>query len=674
MAVASALAAGVLAGWVQLESMRQAARTTDRVERTLLVRLAAERLRAAVRTAQADAVSYLLAGTETYLARVNDARLEGRRQLHSLTEFGRDDPALQSALASLSPAVADAFDTLAQAVRAPAERRAGEAVRLAGPGPMRLAVDQALRALADFDTELMRRVEREQLAKRNERWRALTLVVGANALLFGLLAAILFILTRGPVRRRLAASEQRYHVLFNQAPLPMWVYDPTTLTLLDVNDAALRRYGYSREEFLQLALRDLRPAEEVPALEAALRDLPPQRYGLEWHHKTRAGEILDVRIFAADTDFDGRRARLVLAEDITAYRAVEAETHRLREQLALTLDGMYEAVCLFSRDGRFLFVNERAHRLATVRRPVQIGMKIEENFPEFIGTPPLQALYRAADTGQAQRVEEFAFETGVWVEFRFYPHGDTVLVFVTNITKRKIAEGLLREREADLVHLSHLLLRAQEEERRRIAREMHDQLGQELIALKMNLQTARADSPAGQRRLNDSTTIVEQLIEQARDLSLDLHPSILDDVGLAAALEWLSARQSERSGVPIEVRGERPLPRLTRETEAALFRIVQEAISNALKHAHARSVTVTLRHDPTQLEISVQDDGCGFEPELAQRRDRDSLGLISMRERADLIGAALDVRSSPGAGTWIVVRLGLPQRELATSAQGGAVG
>jgi len=674
VAVASALAAGVLAGWVQLESMRQAARTTDRVERTLLVRLAAERLRAAVRTAQADAVSYLLAGTETYLARVNDARLEGRRQLHSLTEFGRDDPALQSALASLSPAVADAFDTLAQAVRAPAERRAGEAVRLAGPGPMRLAVDQALRALADFDTELMRRVEREQLAKRNERWRALTLVVGANALLFGLLAAILFILTRGPVRRRLAASEQRYHVLFNQAPLPMWVYDPTTLTLLDVNDAALRRYGYSREEFLQLALRDLRPAEEVPALEAALRDLPPQRYGLEWHHKTRAGEILDVRIFAADTDFDGRRARLVLAEDITAYRAVEAETHRLREQLALTLDGMYEAVCLFSRDGRFLFVNERAHRLATVRRPVQIGMKIEENFPEFIGTPPLQALYRAADTGQAQRVEEFAFETGVWVEFRFYPHGDTVLVFVTNITKRKIAEGLLREREADLVHLSHLLLRAQEEERRRIAREMHDQLGQELIALKMNLQTARADSPAGQRRLNDSTTIVEQLIEQARDLSLDLHPSILDDVGLAAALEWLSARQSERSGVPIEVRGERPLPRLTRETEAALFRIVQEAISNALKHAHARSVTVTLRHDPTQLEISVQDDGCGFEPELAQRRDRDSLGLISMRERADLIGAALDVRSSPGAGTWIVVRLGLPQRELATSAQGGAVG
>ena len=94
-------------------------------------------------------------------------------------------------------------------------------------------------------------------------------------------------------------------------------------------------------------------------------------------------------------------------------------------------------------------------------------MKAEENFPEFIGTQPHMAFHRAADTGQPQRVEEFLFDTGVWGEFRFYPHGDTVLLFITNITKRKVAEGLLREREARLVHLSHLLLRAQEEERRR---------------------------------------------------------------------------------------------------------------------------------------------------------------------------------------------------------------
>lgn len=662
------VAVSVAAGWVQVHTLRESSESANRVERTQTVRLASERLRAAVRTAHADVNNYLLGGTESYLARFKEAQHDAMRQLSRLDEFSRGDAALAAPLESLRPVVSAAFELLMLAVQVPPERRFDEATRLAGPGPMRLLVDETLRTLGDFEAEVSRRLEREQLQRGTDRRRALAAIVGANLLLFGLLAVLVLVSARAPVRRRLAASEQRYRVLFNQGPVAMWVYDPETLGLLDVNEAALRRYGYSRDEFLRLQLRDLRPAEELPALEAALRELPPQRYGLEWRHKTRAGEILNVRIFAADTDFDGRRARLVLAEDITAYRAAEAETMRLREQLALTLDGMYEAVCLFSRDGRFLFVNERAHRLASVRRPVQIGMKAWENYPEFVGTQPHLAFQRAADTGAPQRVEEFLFETGIWGEFRFFPHADTVLMFLTNITKRKVAEGLLREREARLVHLSHLLLRAQEEERRRVAREMHDQLGQELIAIKMNLQTAHADSPDGERRLKDSTVIVEQLIEQVRDLSLELHPSVLDDVGLAAALEWLCARQSQRSGIPVEVRGERPLPRVTREAEAALFRIVQEAISNTLKHAGARAISVGLRHDAQQLEISVQDDGCGFEPEFAERQHRDSLGLISMRERADLIGAAFDVHSKPGEGTRIVVRLPLKDTRGGTDA------
>lgn len=672
--IATAILLSIAAAWVQVQALGQASAASDQLERTQRVRLATERLRGAVRTAHADVNNYLLDGAETYLARFNEARQETLRQMARLEDFSRSEPALQVQVESLRTVLTAVFEVLALAVHAPAERRIEEAVRIAGPGSLRLLVDETLRTLANLETELARKLERDQDNAKAERRRAGVLVAGANLVLFVLLGALLLASARAPVRRRLAASEQRYHVLFNQGPLPMWVYDPATLTLLDVNDAALRRYGYTREQFLRLQLNDLRPPEEVPALEAALRELPPQRYGLEWRHKTRSGEILHVRVFAADTDFDGRRARLVLAEDITAHRAAEAETTRLREQLAATLDNMYEAVCLLSRDQRFLFVNERARRLASVRRPVQIGMKAEDNFPEFVGTKVQEAFYRAADTGQPQRVEEFGFETGVWAEFRFYPHGDTVLLFITNITKRKIAEGLLREREARLVHLSHLLLRAQEEERRRVAREMHDHLGQELIALKMNLQTARADSPEGERRLRDSTRIVEQLIEQVRDLSLELHPSVLDDVGLAAALEWLCARQAERSGIRIEVVGERPLPRLTREAEAALFRIVQEAISNALKHARARTVTVQLHHDPTQLEIVVQDDGCGFEPELAERQHRDSLGLISMRERAELIGAAFDVRSRPGEGTRIVARLPLPQQQASPNARGGTLG
>jgi PAS domain S-box-containing protein len=672
LGIAAAIALTLAIGLMQVRSIEQASLAGDQVERTHLVRLAIERLRSAVRTAHADAGSYLLAGNEAYLARFNESRHEALRQLARLDELAGDEPAARPRLAELRPAVGAVLDVLTQSVQVPAPQRRDEAARLAGPGLLRYRVDETLRLLAGFDFEQARRLEQDQSQRRDERRNVVAVLVGTNVLLFGVIAGLVLRAGLARARRRLRASEQRYHVLFNRGPLPMWVYDPVTLRLLDVNDAALQRYGYAREEFLRLNLRDLRPAEEVPALEQALREPPAQRYGLEWRHRTRAGEILHVRIFAADTEFDGRRARLVLAEDITAAREAQAETHRLREQLASMLDGMVDAVCLFSRDGRFLFVNERARRLAQPRRPVQIGQKVDENFPEFLGTQPREALQRALDTGEPQRVEEFDFGTGAWGEFRMYPQGDAVLVFITNITKRKVAEGLAREREARLAHLSHRLLRAQEEERRQIAREMHDELGQSLVALKLNLQAALADPALRGQRLEDSTSIVERMIEQVRDRSLDLHPAVLDDVGLLAALDWLCARQSARSGVPIDVRGARPLPRLTREAEGAFFRIVQEALSNSLKHARAGRIEVNLVHDPVAIELTVRDDGCGFDPGQVEREHPESLGLISMRERAELIGAVFAVHSEPGRGTRIVVRLPLPQPGVAPDSQGAA--
>jgi len=154
------------------------------VERTQLVRLAAERLRAAVRTAHADVGNYLLGGTESYLARFNDAHQDAMRHLARLDDFSHDDPALKAPLESLRAVVAAVFEILTQAVRVPAERRTDEAVRLAGPGALRLLVDESLRTLGEFDTELVRRLEREQLQSQAEHRRAVHLVVGANVMLF----------------------------------------------------------------------------------------------------------------------------------------------------------------------------------------------------------------------------------------------------------------------------------------------------------------------------------------------------------------------------------------------------------------------------------------------------------------------------------------------------------
>jgi len=177
------------AGWLQLQSLRQASDAAERVERTQLVRLATERLRAAVRTAHADVGNYLLGGTESYLARFNDAQQDALRQLGRLDDFSHDDPALKAPLERLRPVVAAVFEVLTQAIRVPAERRADEAVRLAGPGALRLLVDETLRTLGGFEVELARRLEREHLQSQAEHRRAVHLVVGANVMLFGLLAS-----------------------------------------------------------------------------------------------------------------------------------------------------------------------------------------------------------------------------------------------------------------------------------------------------------------------------------------------------------------------------------------------------------------------------------------------------------------------------------------------------
>src|SRR5262249_23198203 len=157
-----------------------------------------------------DAGNYLLGGTETYLARFNDAQQESLTQMARLDSFSRDEPELQSTLANLRQVVTAVFELLSQALRVPADRRADEAVRLAGPGRMRLLVDETLRTLGDFDTELMRRLEDARQASRAESRRAMIIVIGANVFLGGLLASLILASSRQPVRRQLAASEQRY--------------------------------------------------------------------------------------------------------------------------------------------------------------------------------------------------------------------------------------------------------------------------------------------------------------------------------------------------------------------------------------------------------------------------------------------------------------------------------
>jgi signal transduction histidine kinase len=219
---------------------------------------------------------------------------------------------------------------------------------------------------------------------------------------------------------------------------------------------------------------------------------------------------------------------------------------------------------------------------------------------------------------------------------------------------------------SDLQRLSTRLVTAQEEERRTIARELHDEVGQVLMAVKVELSLAQKSLEAAGgsgRLLDDAQSITDSALHTVRDLSHLLHPALLDDLGLPAALEWYLDGFGKRHGITVELLHDRMDDRLAPELEAAAYRIVQEALTNVAKHARATLAFVYLRrHANSQtVTVSVEDNGVGFEPGRARR----GLGLIGIRERVAHFHGQVIVDSEPGKGTRLTVELPARRRSAA---------
>ncbi|MEO8598096.1 MAG: ATP-binding protein [Candidatus Solibacter sp.] len=214
-------------------------------------------------------------------------------------------------------------------------------------------------------------------------------------------------------------------------------------------------------------------------------------------------------------------------------------------------------------------------------------------------------------------------------------------------------------RRADLQELSTLLLRAQENERRALARELHDEIGQSLSAILMETENAECAGPqAGVREHLDSIKgLAEKTVSQVRDLALLLRPSMLDDLGLTPALNWHARETSKRTGLNVVVSAEDAIDGLPDEHRTCIYRLVQEAVTNAVRHANARTVEVTVRKEHHKVDVTVQDDGAGFDTRFLR-----GLGLLGMEERVRRLGGSLTIISEPGRGT--LVHAVLPMAEL----------
>lgn len=449
--------------------------------------------------------------------------------------------------------------------------------------------------------------------------------------------------------------------VFEENGHPMWVREG--LEIVAVNRVALLHYGYSRDEFLALTIGDLvvveEPAEHSEGrLATNVAEQPP---ALSKHRK-KDGSFIDVEVTSFAVTFRKRPASLESILDVTHRRKTEGQARYLDLLLATVTDAVV------ATDENFVLTGWNAAAESTFGRRADEVLGQPEDLvfrTNFVDVECADALRTLVETGRFHG--EFTYRRGdgkrIQIDSRaavFFDSDGKRLGHVSvnrDITERGYADEAIRA-------LLKEVLTAQEVERRRIARELHDETAQTLTSLLVGLRTIEESQDLGQALGAASALrgLVADALEGVKRVARGLRPSVLDDLGLQEALERLSLEVSHNNGFVVDVHTTGPcLPRLPEALETALYRVGQEALTNASKHAAPKAVSVLIHRSPTEVRLLIEDDGKGFD--ATGTLSEAHLGLVGIRERVHLVGGSVTVESSPGHGTTICVSIPLAGAE-----------
>jgi len=359
-------------------------------------------------------------------------------------------------------------------------------------------------------------------------------------------------------------------------------------------------------------------------------------------------------------------------QDITERKqaewALRASEERYRELFENSKDALY----VHDMSGGYTSVNKAAERLSGYKREDLIGKHFATLVnPEYEGAVFGQFSKKLGDASETNYEVEIITRDGrhvpVEVNSRLiFENGQAVGVqgCVRDISERKRAEEASRT-------YSRRVIEAQEAERRRISRELHDQVGQILTAVKMNLHSLHKKCSTLEilSSIEDNIQVIDEAVDQVRHLSVDLRPLLLDDFGLVVALRWYLDRQAKHGGVPADLinRSLDEDDRFSSELETACFRVVQEAVTNVVRHASATAISVLLEKNGSELTVMVGDNGRGFNVNALRNGSAGAptLGLRGMEERVHAVGGTITIDSGPALGTEICARF--PIAETARS-------
>jgi PAS domain S-box-containing protein len=410
----------------------------------------------------------------------------------------------------------------------------------------------------------------------------------------------------------------------------------------------------------------------VRALKAG--DIPA--FTLEGRYIRKDGSIVWVRnTISLIRDDVGRFTHFVqLTEDITEYKQLAAKLrdvqarneamYQSEERYRELFENSKDALYLHDMSGRYTSVNRAAERLSGYAREELIGKHFSNLVAvEYTNHVREQLCRKLESAGETTYEVEMITKSGqrIPVEVNSRLIVENALPIAVQGCVRDISERK-RAQEASRTY-SRRLIEAQEAERRRISLELHDQVGQILTAVKMNLHALQktCGEPEILKSIQENLIVLDEAVDQVRDLSVDLRPALLDDFGLVVAVRWYLERQAKSTGVSAEFISLSldEEDRFPAELETACFRIVQEGVTNIIRHAHAKRISVRLERIGADLMLVIADDGSGFNVKttLADGQGVATLGLRGMEERAQAVGGTLLIDSAPGLGTQVCATL-----------------
>jgi len=470
----------------------------------------------------------------------------------------------------------------------------------------------------------------------------------------------------------LRESERRYRILFESAGDAIFLLRGDTV--IDCNQKALEMYRCTRDDFLgeSITVRYPRGVLDGPdPRQAALENLRQARDGqtlhFEWQAPRLDGTAFDAEITLSRLGIEGDVLLLALVRDVTerkraveGLRASESRFRTLMERAPLAIS--------ISRSGLRLLVNQKFLDMFGFQRTDEVvGQPVGGQWsPASRAMVEERARQRALGLTVPTRYEAVGlrkdgsrFPVEVAVAMVDLSDGEASVAFLTDITERQRAQEDRQRSFEQLRALAGRLQSVREEERKRVAREIHDQLGQALTAIKLDLSSLVRELPPGQNHLEEKGApllqLVDETIESVRRISTELRPGMLDDLGLAATVEWAAEEFAARTGTKCFLDLSPEPIAVDSETATAVFRIFQETLTNVARHAGASEVRVRLAEQDGALTLEVHDNGRGIgEVELASA---DSLGILGMRERALLLGGTLNITGEAGKGTTVKIRI-----------------